>query len=155
MNVQIVNGSGATNGPVNGRGNLIVGYNELRGSGDDRTGSHNIVVGSFNNYSSFGGLVAGSTNTISAQYANVRGGVYNTASGNYASVSGGESKTASGGVASVSGGGNNTANAEVANISGGEYNTASNYYSSVSGGNSRSTTGQDDRRAGSCYFCDN
>src|SRR5512139_2533371 len=27
VNVQIVNGSGVTDGPVNGRGNLIVGYN--------------------------------------------------------------------------------------------------------------------------------
>jgi len=134
MNVQIVNGIGATNGPVNGRGNLIVGYNELRGSGDDRTGSHNIVVGSFNNYLSYGGLVAGSENTISGQYASVIGGVYNTASGNYAVVSGGESNTSSGGAASVSGGGHNTASADVASISGGEYNTASNYYSSVSGG---------------------
>ena len=46
VNVQIVDGSGNTSGAVNGRGNLIVGYNELRGSGDVRTGSHNIVVGS-------------------------------------------------------------------------------------------------------------
>ena len=58
VNVQIVNGLGATNGfpddpdsldPVqtttNGLGNLIVGYQEMHPAGDDRTGSHNVVVG--------------------------------------------------------------------------------------------------------------
>ena len=43
-------------GPVNGLGNVVIGYNELRGAGDDRSGSHNLVFGSRNNYSSYGGL---------------------------------------------------------------------------------------------------
>ena len=43
----------------NGLGNLVIGYNELRGAGDDRSGSHNLVIGSRNNYSSHGGLVGG------------------------------------------------------------------------------------------------
>ena len=29
-NLQIVSGSGATDGPINGKGNLIIGYNEGR-----------------------------------------------------------------------------------------------------------------------------
>lgn len=40
MNLQIVNGSGTTDGATNGTGNLIIGYNELRGTDDfeaDRT----------------------------------------------------------------------------------------------------------------------
>ena len=41
VNVHVVNGTGTTDGTVNGLGNLIVGYNELRGTGDARTGSHN------------------------------------------------------------------------------------------------------------------
>ena len=59
VNVQIVNGLGATNGfpanpgstdplltPTNSVGNLIVGYNEFGNPvGDNRTGSHNIVGG--------------------------------------------------------------------------------------------------------------
>lgn len=36
VNVQVVSGSGATNGAVNGEGNLIVGYNEKPGT---QTGS--------------------------------------------------------------------------------------------------------------------
>jgi len=134
VNVHVVNGTGTTNGAVNGLGNLIVGYNELRGTGDDRTGSHNIVVGVRQNYSSYGGLVSGDLNTISGVYASVSGGYGNTASGNYASVSGGLSNTASGFSASVSGGYYNTASDYYASVSGGYSNTASGFYSTVSGG---------------------
>jgi hypothetical protein len=98
VNVQIVNGTGSTDGPVNGTGNLIVGYNELRGGGEIsiRTGSHNLIVGGLNDYSSFGGFVAGAFNTISGQFASVSGGLGNTASGDFASVSGGADRSASG-----------------------------------------------------------
>ena len=64
VNVQIVNGLGATNGrpdnpdsinplftQTNGTGNLIVGYNEPgHPAGDNRTGSHNIVAGIYNSW---------------------------------------------------------------------------------------------------------
>ena len=79
----------------NGLGNLIVGYNESRGSNDDsRGGSHNIIAGTYQNYTSSGGLVAGGYNTISASYATVTGGYGNTASGSYANVSGGQERVA-------------------------------------------------------------
>src|SRR6516165_10395755 len=90
-NLRIVNGLGAT-GTTNGLGNLIVGYNELGNSPnrpDVRTGSHNVVVGSQHNFSSFGGLVVGIQNEISGPYASVSGGVGNTASNTFSSVSGG------------------------------------------------------------------
>ena len=103
-NLHIVNGTGTTTGTVNGLGNLIVGYNEVRGSGDDRTGSHNLVVGKEHNYSSFGGLVAGYYNTISGRYASVSGGSVNVAGGSSSSVSGGSGNEASGTDSSVSGG---------------------------------------------------
>jgi hypothetical protein len=57
-NVHIRSGAGYTGAPVNGLGNLVVGYNEAFPD-DDRTGSHNLVVGAFHSYSSSGGLVAG------------------------------------------------------------------------------------------------
>jgi hypothetical protein len=41
--VHIVDGTGDTDGPVNGLGNLIVGYDA--DFGDTRTGSHNLVLG--------------------------------------------------------------------------------------------------------------
>ena len=90
VNVHVRSGSGATDGSVNGLGNLIVGYDELRGSGlDDKTGSHNLVVGPTHNYSSYGGLVAGCRNAVSGIYASVSGGSNNAASNECASVSGG------------------------------------------------------------------
>jgi hypothetical protein len=118
-NLHVVNGFGATS-QVNGMGNLIVGYNQLRNDGsDDRTGSHNLIAGDFNNYSSFGGFVAGFNNNIT---------------GIYSSVSGGNGNTASGSSSAVSGGRLNTASFHWASVSGGEGNTASQLGSSISGG---------------------
>ena len=97
VNVHIVNGTGTTDGTVNGLGNLIVGYNESRDLGNNRTGSHNIVVGDRLNYSSYGGLVVGNFNTISGSYASVSGGYGNTAKGFSSSVSGEYDRSASGG----------------------------------------------------------
>ena len=126
-NVHILSGSGSTSGftaganTVNGLGNLIVGYNENIGF-SARTGSHNIVVGPFHAYSSYGGLVAGIDNTISGPFASVSGGQSNTASGAFPS-----------------------------SVSGGRNNEASGFYSSVSGGASRSATGVEDWVAGSLF----
>ncbi len=140
VNVQIVSGSGSTGGTKNGKGNLIVGYNETRGTGDDRTGSHNIIVGIKNNYSSYGGLVAGYENTVSGIYGAVSGGAKNTSTGSYSSVSGGSSNKASGNQASISGGDLNIASGSSSCISGGIYNEASGSYSSINSGNSNKAT---------------
>jgi len=101
-----------------------VGYDEPRSSGNDKTGSHNIVLGTRNNYSSYGGLVAGRSNEIGGVYASVSGGRYNTAGGNSSSVSGGYD------------------------------NTANGDYSSISEGQRESAGGQYDWKVGNCYFCD-
>lgn len=174
-NLRIVNGLGSTNctddqfepipGCPNGLGNLIVGYNESRtpltGEEDIRTGSHNVVVGTFHNFSRFGGMVVGALNEISGDFASVCGGNANTASGYASSVSGGSINTASshwssvsggggntaGGVefyglnASVSGGFHNTASGDSASVSGGLDNTASGFMSSVSGGEKNTASG--------------
>ena len=134
VNVHVNNGTGTTNGTVNGLGNLIVGYNETRASGNVRTGSHNFIVGLQNNYSSYGGIVAGMTNTVSGVFASVTGGSGNIASGGYSSVSGGGANTASGAASSISGGTLNDAGGDWSSVSGGEDNTASGLRSSVSGG---------------------
>ena len=101
VNLQLLNGRGAT-GLTNGKGNLIVGYNESRG-GDVRTGSHNIIVGSRNNYASFGGIVAGSSNGISGKYASVIGGHSNSGEGDFSTVTGGSKNSARGRYTSISG----------------------------------------------------
>jgi hypothetical protein len=146
-NLFVNDGGGATytivqNGSGEGLGNLVIGYNEVGNSaGDARTGSHNLVLGGLNNYSSYGGLIAGSNNSISGPYASVSGGNQNIASGGAASVSGGQGNIASGSVASVSGGNNNKASNDNASVSGGFDNTASGGVASVSGGRFNKASG--------------
>jgi hypothetical protein len=148
-NLRIVNGLGSTE-TVNGLGNLIVGYNELIGFGEDnRTGSHNVVVGEQNNFSRFGGLVVGRLNEISGDFSSVSGGAGNTASGFFSSVSGGLNNKASGNIASVSGGFANTASGDFgAWASGGAGNTASGIGSSVSGGIQNTASGNNSSVSG-------
>ncbi|MEE4185800.1 MAG: hypothetical protein V2J12_08540 [Gammaproteobacteria bacterium] len=163
-NLQVVNGEGSTS-TINGLGNIIVGYDELRGNvrvrcsngaylsfdscvaagyvwGDRfKTGSHNLVVGAQNNYGSYGGIVAGYRNIINREFASVPGGRDNVASGLYSSVSGGRDNGASGLYSVVSGGFSNTASAQEAVVSGGRINTASGSQSVVSGGQNNTASG--------------
>jgi hypothetical protein len=133
-NVFIVDGSGATESN-SGLGNLTVGYNDLRSvGGDDRTGTHNLILGDRHNYTSYGGLVAGDANEISRPYATVTGGSANKASGYAATVCAGEFNTASGVQASILGGKFNTAKGDNSSVSGGNNNQAQADDSSVSGG---------------------
>lgn len=141
INLQIVNGTGETQ-TANGLGNLIVGYNspsagsficslgvaasepECLATGgawarSHKTGSHNIIGGDFNSYSSWGGLVFGVENAITGPYAAVLSGARNRAGENFASISGGSYNIASGIYSSVSGGFNNRASGSFASIAGG------------------------------------
>jgi hypothetical protein len=138
-NVQIVNGEGKT-ATTNGEGNLVIGYDEntgterIGGMPGKQTGSHNLILGIEQEYTSFGGLVAGETSSVTAPWASVTGGSSNTARAPWASVTGGSVNTASGEAASVSGGLGNTASERWASVSGGQENTASGFISSISGG---------------------
>jgi hypothetical protein len=143
-----------TNAAGNGLGNLIIGYNQggrADASGDIRTGSHNLILGDGNNYSSYGGLVVGFLNTISAQYACVSGGYANVASGQYASVSGGYGNLAGSYYASVSGGFINIASGQYSSISGGYNNVAPGQYSSVSGGFGNTAEGSETSISGGLF----
>ncbi|WP_456379887.1 hypothetical protein [Thiolapillus sp.] len=112
-NLHVRSGAGSTDAAPNGLGNVIIGYDEARQSGNSscslgqydnetdctsaggtwalnhKSGSHNLVVGKAHNYSRYGGLVIGYWNTISGSYSAVSGGLGNTASGYYSAVSGG------------------------------------------------------------------
>jgi hypothetical protein len=88
VNVHVLSGSGATVDNT-GLGNLIVGYNEST-TGATRGGSHNLVGGTMNSFSSSGGLVFGTYNRISGQYSSILGGAQSTASGMYSTVYGGQ-----------------------------------------------------------------
>jgi hypothetical protein len=147
INVQIVNGTGDTQ-TVNGMGNLIVGYNRpstgsficsvgtvdseaacLASGGiwaqSHKSGSHNIVGGDFNSYSSWGGLVLGLENALGAPYAAILAGARNRAGASFASISGGSHNTASGIYSSVSAGFANRASGDFAGVGGGTSRTAS------------------------------
>ena|ERR1700690_4397743 len=119
VNVQIVNGAGSTD-RANGLGNLIVGYDEPNPRiTPKRSGSHNIVLGPYHEYTSYGGLVAGIQNTISGPNASVCGGYANTASGDGSSVGGGEDNHARNLFSHVSGGVGNTADGVASSVLGG------------------------------------
>ena len=146
MNLQVVNGTSATNGTPNGVGNVIIGYNELPPStpAGYRSGSHNLVVGALHSYTddSYGGIVAGHWSTIDGAYASVTGGFGNEATGDYASVTGGTANTASGLHASVVGGSRNIADGGESSICGGEWNEAVGDKSTISGGKYNDALGQ-------------
>ena len=149
-NLHVRNGVGQTDS-INNLGNLIIGYNEDNiGTSNDRSGSHNLVVGSEHTYSSYGGFVAGSRNTISGVFASVCGGEANKARGDFSSVTGGGDNIAAhllthigGGFfnqaidqpyASVSGGGANLARGFMSHIAGGYDNEIHRGFASVCGG---------------------
>jgi hypothetical protein len=137
-NVQIVNGEGKTES-TNGAGNLVIGY-DLNTGGHAQSGSHDLILGGEQAFNSFGGLIAGYKNAISAPYASISGGYGSIASGELSSVSGGLTNEATNFEASVSGGTGNIASGEHASVSGGVANAAG-LDASVSGGQGNSAAG--------------
>jgi hypothetical protein len=142
VNVQVVSGAGKTNAAVNGEGNLVIGYDENKEGKHLQTGSHDLLLGEEQSFTSFGGIVGGYSNTISGEFASVTSGDGNTASGKFSSVSGSASSTASEVASSVSGGVVNKASGINASVSGGSLNTASGARSSVSAGEHNTASGE-------------
>jgi hypothetical protein len=133
VNVQIVSGAGKTNAAVNGEGNLAIGYDE-NAHKFEQTGSHDLILGEEQAFTSFGGIVAGAFNSISGEYASVTGGEANTASAKFSAVSGGDGNSAIGLWSSVSGGAANKALGSISAISGGSTNKATGMEAAISGG---------------------
>lgn len=148
VNVQIVNGT--YSGTKNGLGNLIIGYNTLRNDNpalgsekyyhDDRSGSHNLVIGSLLNYSSTGGIVTGFMNTISGESSSIIGGSWNIASETLSTIIGGHMNTAMGESSTITGGAYNTVSGKYSSITGGSSNFVNAYAATVSGGNNNDAT---------------
>jgi hypothetical protein len=132
VNVQIVSGSGSTSGAINGEGNLVIGYDENPGS-HAQTGSHDLILGEEQTFTSFAGILAGRASTISGPFASVTGGFENVASGEGSWAGGGQRNRASGFNSSISGGQLNEAGF-IASVSGGAQNKASRGSSWVGGG---------------------
>ncbi len=148
MNLQIVNGLGATDGDqgsgpqVNGLGNLIVDYDE-NSSNSEKSGSDSLVVGTMHSHSSYGGLLGGRHNTVSGPYATVSGGIFNIAHSNGSRVSGGSWNTASGEWSSISGGDFNIASGHRSGTLDGSNNVTTHQRSVVLGGNGNVSTADD------------
>jgi hypothetical protein len=141
VNVQIVNGEGKT-ASVNGAGNLVIGYDE-NAAKHAQTGSHDLILGEEQTFSSYAGIDAGFENTISAAFASITGGGENSAIFREASVTGGFKNVAESENATVSGGYLNTADSKYATVSGGRANMASNENAVVSGGFKNTASGVD------------
>jgi hypothetical protein len=140
VNVQLVNGEGKT-ASVNGAGNLVIGYDENPGS-REQTGSHNLVLGQSQLFTSYGGIIGGFGNASRAPYASVIGGTGSEASGELSTVSsGGYGNVASGSHSTISGGYKGTASGPYSSVSGGFENTASEFYATVSGGRLNAASG--------------
>jgi hypothetical protein len=139
VNVQLVNGEGKT-ASINGEGNLVIGYDENLAS-HSQTGSHDLVLGEEQTFTSYGGILGGLENVLTGPFASVTGGCCSTASGAYSSVSGGDGNSASFNFASVSGGTSNKATGFAASVSGGKEGVASNSSASVSDGKGNLASG--------------
>ena len=153
-NLQVVNGSGAIQN-LNGLGNVIIGYDE-HAADIKQTGSHNLVIGDRQTFTSWAGLLAGSKNSVTAplgvafgfgnevkgRWGTVTGGFFNVAGGEGSSISGGSQSEAKAGISSISGGFNNSADGEWGSVSGGIGNVAGGQYAAVSGGQQNRTPGK-------------
>lgn len=93
--IDVLSGSGATddNGVLTGLGNLIVGYAEDLGNNAARTGSHNLVLGEENSWTSYAG---GWNNSANATSSAILGGYGNYADGTTSTISGGYTSGTSG-----------------------------------------------------------
>lgn len=155
VNLQLVNGAGSTSA-VNGLGNLIVGYNESDSLTTERGGSHNLVMGRWNQYGSFSGIahglrnsvlddesavIAGSNNVVSGVRSAVFGGDQNTASGNKVVAIGGVQNEARGSVTSILGGSSNVSDGTASVIVGGAANQTLGNRTAVLGGGSNVSDG--------------
>jgi hypothetical protein len=118
-NLNIRNGTGYTYQVVNGLGNLIVGYNELRtgtGAVNTRTGSHNVILGFNQNYSAAGAFMSGAVNNSTNHFASVIGGTGNSSGGFYSVVVGGYDNQATGNWSTVLGGQGVRATTQLAHV---------------------------------------
>ncbi len=141
MNVYVVSGEGNTDAPPNGKGNLIIGYNEPRGGRDlegnphdRREGSHNLVLGTHVNYTGIAGVVTGYQNEIGGEYAVVLGGSANRADQSFSAILGGSQNTALSELSTAVGGSENQPGGLFSTISGGRQNRTLGEWSSIGGG---------------------
>ena len=153
-NVLIQSGSGYTcdnttddyggdgSGSLTGLGNLIVGYNEGSYAAEDRAGSHNLVLGTYHQYTAYSSLVTGENNDVHAPYAATIGGTSNRIYADNSVISGGYSNYT--GSDATYGGAFGSYYGEVAgymsSLHGGNTNRVEGFASTVTGGRNNYVT---------------
>jgi hypothetical protein len=100
-NLQIVDGEGLTE-DTNGAGNLIIGYDE-NPRAEPQTGSHNLILGPEQRYTSYGSILGGRENKALGPYDFVVG-IANKTGNEGSSVGGGFENTAGFELSSIFGG---------------------------------------------------
>ncbi|MGH7979160.1 MAG: hypothetical protein ACREE6_07270, partial [Limisphaerales bacterium] len=102
----------------------------------------NVVSGGITGATIGGGGSPGMSNSITANFGTVGGGIANTAGNNNATVGGGNANVANGLNSTVAGGQYNRATNGETTVGGGQYNTASSVYATVGGGDGDIASGQ-------------
>ncbi|NTS77498.1 hypothetical protein HR060_11555 [Catenovulum sp. SM1970] len=139
--LQVTNGLNNTQ-LTNGLGNLIIGYNSDASLDNERTGSHNLIVGENHSYRLSGSLITGAGNFALGQSVVVAGS-NNKATGFRSVILGGVGHEANGWFSSILGGTGATTgnNARWSTVAGGQFNTANGFWSSVTGGHNNQANG--------------
>lgn len=131
-NLHVRSGGGSTDATVNGLGNLVIGYNES--NNDTRTGSHNLVVGPYHSFTSYGGIVGGYNNEVSGIHAGVLSGRENHAAGSHSALVSGLGGTVTGRQSAVLAGAYATVTGERAAVVAGFTNLSAAAYAVAVGG---------------------
>jgi hypothetical protein len=134
-NVQIDNGTGNTFSTMNGLGNLFIGYDDGPGS---QTGSHNLVLGFNQSFTSYGSVIGGFLNTVTSPSAGVFG-VSNTVGSRGSLVAGGSNTLTGDG--DVVFGSSNSTDGVVTSVLGGQNNTVHGAFTSLLGGKGTTLNG--------------
>ena len=138
-NLVIRNGTSRTD-EANGKGNIVIGYAEMD-EDEERTGSHNLVIGPRHSYTGTAGIVAGSNNAISGTGSSVLSGRANMATGDHAVVIAGQTNIASGPNSVVVAGYVNESAGQDSVVVSGSANTSSALYAAVVSGENNDATG--------------
>ena len=107
-----------------------------------KSGSHNLVLGTQNGYSSFAGIVAGRLNYSNEMYGSVLGGADNRASGRFSAILTAQGSTVRGNNAAILGGIGGQANGSHSTVLGGVGNVAAGLQAIVVGGERNEAPGE-------------
>lgn len=133
-NLHLRNGGGST-GHKNSLGNFILGYNETNGY-DARTGSHNLILGRYNDYESHGSIISGEVNTAKGDYTTILGGYecFTTEDGDSSAVIAGVNSAVSKEHGAVIAAKDSQVNGFLTGVMGGQTNIADGNFSAIVGG---------------------